>query len=140
MIDDMKARLLGTWRLVSAVREEVATGKVYHQFGEGARGTIAYQPDDHMMVLITGPGRMAASDDAGRARLQQTMLAYAGHYVIEPDAVVHRIDTAWNPGLVGADQRRYVTFEGNRLILGGAPGPSAVDGVVARATITWERP
>lgn len=135
----MKQRLLGTWRLVSAVREEIATGKTYHQFGEGAHGYIAYQPDDHMMVLITGPGRRAASTDAERARLQTTMLSYAGRYIIEPDAVVHRIDTAWNPALVGVDQRRFVTFEGNRLILRGAPGPSAVDGVVARATITWEK-
>ena len=139
MIDNMKARLLGTWRLVSAVREEMAGGKTYDQFGAGARGYISYQPDDHMMVLITGSGRKPAIDDAGRARLQQTMLAYAGRYLIEPDAVVHRIDTAWNPALAGIDQRRFVTFEGSRLILRGAPGPSAVDGVAARATITWER-
>jgi hypothetical protein len=139
MIDVMKQRLLGTWRLLSAVREEVATGKVYHQFGEGAGGYIAYMPDDRMMVLITGPGRKVAASDADRARLNQTMLSYAGRFLIEPDAVVHRIDVAWNPALVGVDQRRYVTFEGNRLVLRGAPGPSAVDGVVAKATITWER-
>ena len=40
MIDDLKVRLLGTWRLVSAVREEVATGRKYDQFGAGATGTI----------------------------------------------------------------------------------------------------
>ena len=139
MIENMKARLSGTWRLISAVREEIATAKTYAQFGDGAHGYISYQPDDHMMVLITGPGREAGTTEAERSRLQTTMLSYAGRYVIEPDAVVHRIDTAWNPALVGADQRRFVTFEANRLILKGAPGPSAVDGVVARATITWER-
>lgn len=139
MVDNMKERLLGTWALVSAVREEVATGKVYPQFGEGASGYISYQPDDRMMVLITGPGRKPATTDAERARLNQTMLSYAGRFVIEPDAVVHRIDVAWNPSLVGVDQRRYVTFEDDRLILRGAPGPSAVDGVVAKATITWAR-
>ena len=139
MIEDMKTRLLGTWRLVSAVREEVATGKTYAQFGEGAQGYIAYAADDRMMVLITGPGRAAASTDMERAKLQQTMLSYAGRYIIEPDAVVHRIDVAWNPALVGVDQRRFVTFAADRLILRGAPGPSAVDGVVARATITWQK-
>ena len=139
MIENMKERLLGTWALVSAAREEVATGKVYHQFGEGARGYIAYMPDDRMMVLITGPGRKPATTDAERARLNQTMLSYAGRFIIEPDAVVHRIDVAWNPALVGVDQRRFVTFEDDRLILRGSPGPSAVDGVVAKATITWAR-
>ena len=92
-----------------------------------------------MTVLITGPSRTAATSDAERSRLYQTMLAYAGRFLIEPDAVVHRIDVAWNPALVGVDQRRFVTFEGDRLILRSAPGPSAVDGVVARATITWVR-
>lgn len=139
MIENMKARLLGTWRLVSAIREEVASGQSFEQFGAGATGYIAYAPDDRMMVLITGPGRRPAATDAARGLLQTSMLSYAGSYLIEPDAVVHRIDVAWNPALVGVDQRRFVTFEGNRLILKGAPGPSAVDGVVARATITWER-
>jgi hypothetical protein len=139
MIEDMKSRLLGTWRLVNAMREEVASGKAYHQFGCGAQGYITYAADNRMMVLITGPGRIAAATEAQRSHLQQTMLSYAGQFLIEPGAVVHRIDVAWNPALVGADQRRYVTFEGNRLILKGAAGPSAVDGVVARATITWEK-
>ena len=135
----MKSRLLGTWRLVSATREIVATGETLAQFPAGSTGYIQYGPDDRMMVLITAPNRKPATTDAERARLQTTMLSYAGQYLIEPDAVVHRIDAAWNPALVGKDQRRYVTFEGNRLILEGAPGPSAVDGVVARATITWEK-
>jgi hypothetical protein len=139
VIENMKQRLLGTWRLVSATREIVATGETQAQFPEGSTGYITYGPDDRMMVLITGPDRKPAKTDAERARLQTTMLSYAGQYLIEPDAVVHRLDVAWNPDLVGKDQRRYVTFEGNRLILKGAPGPSAVDGVVARATITWEK-
>jgi hypothetical protein len=135
----MKQRLLGTWRLVSATREIVASGETQAQFPKGSTGYITYGPDDRMMVLITGPGRETATTEAERARLHTTMLSYAGQYFIELDAVVHRLDVAWNPELVGKDQRRYVTFEGDRLILRGATGPSAVDGVVARATITWER-
>ena len=147
MTDDMKARLIGTWRLVSAVREEVVTGKTTDVFGAGATGYITYAADDRMMVLITGAGRKPAKSDTEHSRLQQTMLAYAGGYVLEPDlplktaspSVVHHIDVAWSPALVGQAQRRFVTFVGDRLILKGAEGPSAVDGVVARATITWER-
>jgi Lipocalin-like domain len=139
VIENMKPRLLGTWRLVSAEREIVATGQTEAQFPEGSSGFIMYAPDDRMMVLITGPGRKTAATDAERADLQTTMLAYAGRYSIEPAAVVHHIDVAWNPALVGAAQRRFVTFEGNCLILRGAPGPSAIDGVFAQATITWEK-
>ena len=139
MIENMKSRLLGN----------VAFGQCHARDRGDRRDAGAVSRGlDRLHHVWAGrphdgadhsPGRKAATTDAERARLQTTMLSYAGQYLIEPDAVVHRLDVAWNPDLVGKDQRRYVTFEGNRLILKGAPGPSAVDGVVARATITWEK-
>jgi Lipocalin-like domain len=51
----------------------------------------------------------------------------------------HHIDTSWNETWTDTDQVRGVKFEGNRLILSTIPAPSAVDGKLVTAVLTWER-
>src|SRR5262245_40484331 len=48
-----RAQLLGTWTLVSAVREEIPSGATTNQFGEGPHGYLTYSPEGRMMALIT---------------------------------------------------------------------------------------
>src|SRR4051812_28207292 len=50
--------VMGTWRLQSYVREVLATGERFNQFGEDPDGYIGYAPDDRMdAIWWPTPGR-----------------------------------------------------------------------------------
>jgi lipocalin-like protein len=55
-------RLLGTWTLVSAVREEIPSGAKTEMFGQSPHGFINYSPDGRMIALITRRDRKAAAN------------------------------------------------------------------------------
>ncbi len=137
-------RLWGTWRLVSFTRTITATGETSDVFGKEPHGYITYGPDGRMMALLVKSGRPRPDDvekmtDAQRAELFRTMVAYAGSYTVEGDAVIHHIDVSANQNWTGSSQLRHVKFEGDRLILTTAPGPSSFDGKVGVGTLTFER-
>ena len=97
-----------------------------------------------MMVLFVKPGRPRPDDvekmtDAQRAELFKTMVAYAGTYTFDGSAVTHHIDVSANQNWTGSHQVRYVKFDGNRLVLTTAPGPSSYDGKVGVGILTWEK-
>src|SRR5882724_8281732 len=58
----MTERLLGTWKLVSAVREEIPSGARTDLFGPDPQGFLNYSPDGRMIALITRSGRKAAAN------------------------------------------------------------------------------
>jgi hypothetical protein len=135
--------LIGTYRLVSATRTILATGQIEHSFGPTPSGYITYGADHRMMVLIVNSDRPKASfdemDDATRARLFDSMAAYAGTYELDGERITHRIDISWNGWLTGKDQVRTVRKEGNRLIYTTAPSPAPTDGKVSTGELVWER-
>ncbi len=140
MDERIRERLVGTWRLVSSQREEVATGRREDQFGPAPRGVITYTPDGHMMALLTRGDPPPIRDDADRAAQHRHMVAYAGRFEVVGDAVHHHVEVSWQPATVGTTFVRHVRFEGeDRLVLRSPPGPSAMDGLVAVVTITWRR-
>jgi len=55
--DDPRQRLLGTWKLIAAVREEIPSGAKTDFLGSHPTGCINYAPDGRMMVLNVGNGR-----------------------------------------------------------------------------------
>jgi hypothetical protein len=68
------------------------------------------------------------------------------------DAWVHRqiprrgndlittVDVSWNKDWNGTEQRRHFTFEGDRLLIDGEPGPSIVfPGKTDYRRLVWER-
>src|ERR1700739_3954854 len=76
--------ILGTWRLVSYVREEVASGAKSDVMGAHPSGYINYGRDGRMMVMIVGgdrrkPAGAVATPEEAQALLT-SMLAYAGTY------------------------------------------------------------
>jgi hypothetical protein len=56
-------RLLGTWTLVSALREEIPLGARTDMFGESPRGFINYSQDGRMIALITRSDRKRPAGD-----------------------------------------------------------------------------
>ncbi len=137
-------KLWGTWRLVSYSRTVTATGETTEVFGKAPQGFITYGPDGRMMVLFVKSGRPRPDDvekmtDAQRAELFRTMVAYAGTYTFDGNAVTHHIDVSANQNWTGSHQVRYVKLEGTRLVLTTAPGPSSFDGKVGVGTLTFEK-
>ena len=101
--NDVTDRLHGTWKLVSAVREEIPSGATTELFGAKPQGVLNYSPEGRMIALIAHGNRKAAA--SGRATpaeaeaLYRSMLSYAGDYTVAGDVVTHRVDISWNESL-----------------------------------------
>jgi len=131
---------------------------VYRQLGEDAvtaDGTattqaprssqIMYSPDGYMAVVSTLADRKRVSGSDGsmnldgatpqeRAEAARGMVCYAGHYELKDGAVLHHVDMALNPNMVGQTVVRRVHIDGADLTLSSVPGK---DGSYRR--IRWRR-
>lgn len=139
----MKDRLVGTWTLVAAEREEIPAGRTRDYLGENPSGFLHYLPDDRMMAIITRAGRKApagaVANPAEAEALVRSLVAYGGTYTCEGDVVTHHCDISWNESFTGTLQKRTVTFEGDRLILSPPPSPDPTDGIMSVRRLTWKR-
>src|SRR5208282_1240908 len=85
--NSIQQAILGTWTLVSYVREELPSGAKSDVMGAHPSGYINYGRDGRMMVIIVGSdrnkpaGAVATPDEA--ESLIRSMLAYAGTYSID---------------------------------------------------------
>ena len=55
--------LLGTWKLKSFVRQDVATGERRPALGEHPEGYLGYAPDRRMYALFVAEGRVVPAGD-----------------------------------------------------------------------------
>lgn len=138
---DERAKLPGTWKLVSFEREFQETGAKEPLLGKNPNGYIIFTPQGRFMVVITGEGRMPPKTDQDRAILLNSMYAYTGMYRVEGDKFIVKVDVAWNPEWVGTDQERTFKIEGNRLHLftKWAVSPNWPDKGMGRGVVTFER-
>ena len=141
--DAMRARLIGTWKLVSVVNEDIATGKKTDYFGPNPDGYINYGPDRRMIVINARSNRKRPKGDSPTpeeaAELFRGVLAYAGTYSVEGNEVTHHVDISWNEAWTGTHQTRIARFEGDRVHLSTQPTPDPVDGRLSMRTLTWEK-
>ena len=141
--DKLRDALLGTWTLVSAVREEIPSGARTDMFGQAPHGFINYSPEGRMIALITRRDRKAAAN--GRPTpteaeaLFRSMLSYAGTFTVEGDVVTHHVDISWNESFTGGAQKRHFKLEGNRLILSTPQSRDPIDGKLSVRHMTWQR-
>ena len=135
--------LLGTWKLKSFVREDVATGERRPALGEHPEGYLGYGVDGRMYALFVAGGRVVPAGDqptdAERVQLHKSMIAYAGSYTIAGDRVIHHIDIAWNNARLGSDQVRFFKLEGERLTLTTERNKSPIDGSEGFGVLEFER-
>src|SRR5215210_5641412 len=128
----LRDRLIGTWRLVAAEREEVATGAKTAFLGENPAGFLHYMPDGRMLALITRAGRKPPAGNvatpAEAEGLIRSMIAYGSTFECQGDEVLHHCDISWTEKFTGTIQRRKVTFEGSRLTLSPPPSLDPLDG------------
>jgi hypothetical protein len=141
--DAAETGLIGTWKLVSIRRRDVATGIESDGWGAGTTGYITYGADGRMMTLIVRGGRNAPQGNiaspAEGAALFASMMSYGGTYHLAGDRVIHAIDIAWNESWKGTSQERFIARDGNRILLSTPPSPDPADGVMSVRTIIWEK-
>ena len=135
--------VIGTWALVSYVREVIATGERFNQFGDAPNGYIGYAPDGRMYAIFTRGDRIVPRDivptEEEGVELLGTMVAYAGTYTLGDKKVVHHIDISWNQNWTGTDQVRYFELDGDDLTITTAPYKSYLDGREGRSILVWKR-
>lgn len=141
----IEAALVGAWRLVSWTIEYPATGRVTQPFGPAPEGLLVYSADGHMSAAMQRPGRARlsradphAASDAEKATAFAGYLHYAGTWSVAAGSVIHAVELALNPNLIGTRQVRQVTLAGDALELG-AEEPLETPGQSRRHRIVWRR-
>ena len=143
--NSIQQAILGTWKLVSYVREEVPSGAKSDVMGAHPSGYINYGRDGRMIVIIVGSDRnkpAGAVATPGEAEaLIKSMLAYAGTYSIDSQAktITHHIDISWDQSRTGTDQVRSYKLEGGRFTLRTEPSTDPATGKKTVRTLIWER-
>ena len=145
------ADLIGSWHLERFVIRYADGRPPLHPFGERARGQLIYSADGHMSATLCRAerpplgGRLETAYRAAaadKAAAFDGYLAYAGRWRLEGDGVVHRVEFALTPDLVGRENRRAARLDvgpdGRRLHL--SYSLTAQSGIERYYTLTWRRP
>ena len=138
-------RILGTWKLVSYVGEDVASGARGDVMGPRPSGYIEYGRDGHMIVIVVGTDRRKpagpVATPAESQALLSSLLAYAGTYTLDTRAqtVTHHIEVSWDQTRTGESHLRKYRFDGDRLTLTTQPSRDPATGKTTVRTVVWER-
>lgn len=138
-------RILGTWKLLSYVGEDVASGERTDVMGPHPSGYIEYGRDGRMIVIIVGTDRKkpaaSVATPAEAQALLTSLLAYAGTYTLDTAAhtVTHHIEVSWDQTRTGESHLRSYRFEGDRLTLTTQPSRDPATGRLSVRTVVWER-
>lgn len=143
-VEDIRQRVVGTWKLVSSERT-LKNGKKIFDPLTGPRGTgyLIYSADGHMCAALMNPDRPAWKNKAkptDQERLSDFngFYAYCGRYEIDAEKhiLVHLPDVAMTQDFVGSRQIRPYRFEGRRMILA---DKMKEDPEVESWQIVWEK-
>ena len=143
MTEDSARRFLGTWRLISAMREEHPSGVKVEQFGPGAVGFLNYSADGRMLALLVRGDRKRPSgfpvSNEEAAGLFRGLVSYGGRWEVKGDEVFHYVDISANEIWTGTEQQRFYRFDGDRLSLSTPVNPDPIDGKMSVRSMLWER-
>jgi Lipocalin-like domain len=140
VLADDRAKLLGSWKLISWVQEFQDGSEARPEYGKNPIGYILFTPEGRMMAVLEGEGRKSPNTDEERAKLFRSMIAYSGMYRLEGDRWITKVDVAWHPDRRGSEQMRFFKLEGDRLYVTTPWMPSPnFGGKVIRSLLVWER-
>ena len=118
----------------------IAVDGTHDLFGASPKGYLMLTPEGRSIVLTTASGRKGGMDDASRAALHKSMLAYSGGYRVEGNDFITTVEVSWNEEWNGTEQRRHYRIEGDKLFIESAPAPSIVfPGKTDFRRIVWAR-
>ena len=132
--------LIGAWDLISWY-ETKPNGDIEYPLGEDALGKLIYSADGHVSAqLVRRNLDRFGNDDWRRASEDESAAAWKGYFGyfgtysvdLERRSVIHHIEGAWFPNLVGTNQVRRYRFEDSRLTLD-------AETAWGRVRIIWER-
>ena len=139
-----KERFVGTWALTSSEFRRADGQEVYPR-GKNPAGRLMYDTNGYMAAQVMGRDRppfatgdiLGGTPDEIKTALEGYQ-AYYGTYEVNDDeaTVIHHVEGGLFPNWIGADQKRFFKFTGNRLTLGTAP--MQVGGQIT-GTLVWER-
>ena len=139
-------QLVGSWDLVS-FEVELPGGERVFPMGEDARGRLMYGADGRMSATLSEASRAhlstprleayAKAPAAEKVEAFDSFLAYVGRFTIDGTAVVHHVELASVPNIVGAQQRREATLDQGLLTLRYAVTSSRG---TRTNTLRWTRP
>jgi hypothetical protein len=138
----MKIDIVGTYRLISAKQTVTATGEVV-DYAKEPFGFITYGADGRMMTIMGDHAELRSGskplDESDKARIYTAMGAYGGTYAFDGEEIIHYIDVATRPALMGTTLARHVEPRGNRLHYTSTGLPSPKTGVVVNMDVIWEK-
>jgi hypothetical protein len=135
-----RSSLIGTWKLVSAVMEDVETKEQKLAWGTKPNGIIVLTPNGRWIALQTAEGRLPPQSDEERVAAFRSMLAYSGRFRIQGQQIIINVDIAWDESWIGTEQVRTFRIEGSTLHIEAAPQPYAnFGGRVMRGVLVWQR-
>jgi hypothetical protein len=133
-------QLIGTWKLISCIMEDVETNEQTATWGEHPNGYIVLTPSGRWIVIQTAEARNAPTTEEDRAAAFRSMLAYSGKYRVEQNRIIIKVDIAWDESWIGTEQVRHYRIASDRLHIEAAPQPYAnLGGKVLRGILTWGR-
>jgi hypothetical protein len=133
-------QLIGTWRLVSAIMEDVETKEHLLTWGSKPNGIIVLTSTSRWIVVQTAEGRKPPHSDEERAAAFRSMLAYSGRYRTEGQQIIISVDIAWDESWSGTEQVRSFRIDGDKLHIEAAPQRYAnLGGRVMRGILVWQR-
>jgi hypothetical protein len=143
MADPNAGRLLGTWKMISAVREEKPSGVKTDLFGANPVGFLNYSADGRMLTLIVRGDRKRPAgypiSQEQAAGLFRGLMSYAGTWEIRGDEVFHYVDASANELWTGSEQQRFYKLEGDRLSLSTPVNADPIDGKISVRSMMWEK-
>ena len=138
--NELRQKIVGTWKLVSVVYEDQETKALTPVLGEHPRGRQIATADGRWLALVTAEGRPVPKTDEERAQALRSMIAYTGRFRVEGGKVVTKVEAAWNEAWVGGEQTRFIRFEGDRLFIESPPMPHPnQNNRVVRVIVIWDR-
>jgi hypothetical protein len=135
------AQLVGTWQLLSARYELADTGESGDAYGANPLGSLILTDNGRMMTIVTSTDRAPPKDEAGKAALFESMMAYSGEYRVEgEDMFITTVDLAWHPAWNDTEQTRFFQLDGNTLSITTAQLTHPLfPGRMARGVLVWRR-
>ncbi|MDB5534689.1 MAG: hypothetical protein JWO28_3004 [Hyphomicrobiales bacterium] len=112
-------QLIGTWKQLSGVVEEVGTGVSRSNLSTAPSGFITFSADGRIVNLTVDSSRKKPQSNPPTAAeaeaLFRSLIAYAGTYEVDGNKVTYQLDVSWNELWTGTEQVRYWRIEGDKL-------------------------
>ena len=126
------ASIVGTWKMIGAIAQDRNGELLPAPYGGKGMGRVAFTAEGRMMA-VTCDGRTELPPGTNRA-----YSSYCGNYTFDGGRLVTRVDAASDPGRIGSDQVREVSFDGDdRMTL--RPPPRQTEAGEEYREIRWVR-